>query len=666
MSALGLAMVGAHLTQAAAESARPQMAGLFEPGARLECTSVPPEVPPAGPLAVWHVDDDATGADDGSSWEDAFVELQAAFALAQPAEQIWVAQGVYRPDYDPETGKHTQDSTASFTLLNGVAVYGGFEGTESALSERVGLFEGTVLSGDLLDNDGPGFVNLEDNTLHVVDASHTDSTALFDGFHITSGGIGPEIYTGLAGGGLYNYSGEAIIQNCIFSTNAAYGGGAVANDCDGDATYVDCTFRHNYGGIAGAIYNYRSSPSYVRCTFRINTSIHTSGAVFNSQSSAAFYECHFLYNHSKRGGATDNQGAYNTAPLFDHCTFVGNHADQYGGAVHNISDANPTFKDCVFLGNTADWTGGALYSTNAGMVVLSGCFVAGNSANQAGAFYNRYSALLLHNSTVAANLAADIVGGIYNVSSSSSLEIANSVMWGNEDAQGLDEAAQITNEDGYVSIGYSDIQGWTGGWGGLGNSGADPLFVDLDGEDDTVGTPDDDYHISPASPCIDAGDPGYEPGPSEEDLDGEPRVQHCRVDKGVDEYPNHVDCNGNGIDDCQDVLDGSSPDCDEDTVPDECESDSDGDGVINDCDECLDSGLEMTIIVDDCDTGVANIMLGDDGCSMADRIAECADGASNHGEFVSCVAHVSNEWEQRGLIDRWEKGRIQRCAAQAD
>jgi hypothetical protein len=610
------------------------------------------------------VDDDATGTDDGSSWANAFVELQAALALAQPGEQIWVADGVYRPDYDPETGQHTQDRTASFTLLNGVAVYGGFEGTESALSERAGLFEETVLSGDLLNNDEPGFANRDDNTEHVVDASHTDSAALFDGFHITCGGSGPETWSN--GGGLYNYRGEAIIQQCIFSGNAAYGGGAVANDYYGDATYVDCTFRNNHGGIAGAIYNYRSSPTYVNCTFRDNASIHTSGAVFNSLSSAAYYGCHFLNNHSWRGGATDNQGIYNTTPLFDHCTFVGNHADQYGGAVHNISDASPTFLNCVFLGNSADWTGGALYSASADTVVLSGCFVAGNTANRAGAFYNAYSALVLHNSTVAANVAADIVGGIYNVRSGSSLQIANSVMWGNEDVHGSDEAAQISNEDGSVSIDYSDIQGWTGAWGGLGNSGADPLFLDLDGEDDTVGTPDDDYHISPVSPCIDAGDPGYAPGPNEGDLDGEPRVQHCRVDKGADEYANHVDCNGNGIDDCRDVLDGASPDCDEDAVPDECESDSDGDGLINDCDGCLDSSLERTIVVDDCDTGVVNIMLGDDGCSMADRIAECADGASNHGEFLRCVARVSNEWKQRALIDKWQKGRIQRCAAQAD
>ncbi len=58
-----------------------------------------------------------------------------------------------------------------------------------------------------------------------------------------------------------------------------------------------------------------------------------------------------------------------------------------------------------------------------------------------------------------------------------------------------------------------------------------------------------------------------------------------------------------------------------------------------------------------------DIMLGDDGCSMADRIAECASGAATHGAFVSCVAHVTDERKQDGLISGREQGRIQQCAA---
>jgi hypothetical protein len=94
--------------------------------------------------------------------------------------------------------------------------------------------------------------------------------------------------------------------------------------------------------------------------------------------------------------------------------------------------------------------------------------------------------------------------------------------------------------------------------------------------------------------------------------------------------------------------------------------DSDGDGVPDDEDDCPDSDLSETIVIDGCDSGVVNQMLGDSGCTMADQIAACAAGVTNHGQFVSCVAQLTNDWRRAGLINGQEKGRIQRCAARAD
>lgn len=92
--------------------------------------------------------------------------------------------------------------------------------------------------------------------------------------------------------------------------------------------------------------------------------------------------------------------------------------------------------------------------------------------------------------------------------------------------------------------------------------------------------------------------------------------------------------------------------------------DSDGDGVDEADDACPDSDLSASIVIDQCDSGVENLLL-EDGCTMADRIARCAEGASNYGEFVSCVAHLTNEWRGSGLINGQGKLRIQRCAEQA-
>ncbi len=96
-----------------------------------------------------------------------------------------------------------------------------------------------------------------------------------------------------------------------------------------------------------------------------------------------------------------------------------------------------------------------------------------------------------------------------------------------------------------------------------------------------------------------------------------------------------------------------------------CPRDSDGDGVIDLDDECDISDLRSTIIIDGCDSGVGNHLFGD-GCTMADRIGECAAEAGNHGSFVSCVAQLTHDWVDEGVITPRDKGPIQRCAAQAD
>jgi len=99
-----------------------------------------------------------------------------------------------------------------------------------------------------------------------------------------------------------------------------------------------------------------------------------------------------------------------------------------------------------------------------------------------------------------------------------------------------------------------------------------------------------------------------------------------------------------------------------DGTPDD---DSDGDGVPDDEDCQPDSDLSMIVIIGDCDSGVANPLF-DDGCTISDLIAECAVDANNHGQFVSCVAHLTNDLKKDGFISGQEKGAIQSCAAQAD
>ncbi len=99
---------------------------------------------------VWYVNDDGDTNNGCTSWEDACPELQEALSLASFGHQIWVAEGTYKPDYDVDKATHTENRESTFQLINGVAIYGGFAGGEKAVEDRAGLFDDTILSGDLM------------------------------------------------------------------------------------------------------------------------------------------------------------------------------------------------------------------------------------------------------------------------------------------------------------------------------------------------------------------------------------------------------------------------------------------------------------------------------------------------------------------------------------
>lgn len=87
---------------------------------------------------------------------------------------------------------------------------------------------------------------------------------------------------------------------------------------------------------------------------------------------------------------------------------------------------------------------------------------------------------------------------------------------------------------------------------------------------------------------------------------------------------------------------------------------SDGDGVPDGADQCLGSDRSATVVIDGCDSGVANTVFGD-GCRISDAIAACPSG--NHGQFVSCVAALTNGYKASGLITGAQAGAIRSCAA---
>jgi hypothetical protein len=94
--------------------------------------------------------------------------------------------------------------------------------------------------------------------------------------------------------------------------------------------------------------------------------------------------------------------------------------------------------------------------------------------------------------------------------------------------------------------------------------------------------------------------------------------------------------------------------------------DADLDGIADEADCSPNSDRRPTIIIGDCDTGVPNTFFisgPNAGCSISDMIRRLAATANNHGDFVSGVAHLTNELKKAGLITGSQKGAIQSCAA---
>src|SRR5438552_12858507 len=71
-----------------------------------------------------------------------------------------------------------------------------------------------------------------------------------------------------------------------------------------------------------------------------------------------------------------------------------------------------------------------------------------------------------------------------------------------------------------------------------------------------------------------------------------------------------------------------------------------------------------TVVSDGCDPGVPDELLADGG-TISDRIRQCAAGAGNHGAFVSCMSHLTDELKDAGIITGTQKGAIQGGAGQA-
>ncbi|MFH1111224.1 MAG: right-handed parallel beta-helix repeat-containing protein [Planctomycetota bacterium] len=358
---------------------------------------------------VIYVNQAATGVGDGSSWTDAYTDLQpaidAAGASGGAIREIWVAKGTYKPSKrtDPNDPR-----SATFQLLDGIALYGGFAGTEASVDERVIDANPTVLSGDLNGDDGPDFVNYDENAYHVVTAIDVGNATLFDGLTVTAGHPASNRTLSSYGGGMYIRNAYPQIRNATFTrnlserplTNVAWSGGGgaalfVRQDQEypglptlnvsgsrftdnksigdggavliwgtyfmGDVVFSECSFERNVGTAAFSAYG-GSACTLRSCVFSDNSTDGPGGAVYISSDQALIEGCRFEGNSAGWGGALSLGQA--TAVTIRESLFVDNSAGSgYGGALRIYRVAMVELIDSEFRGNSAEYAGGAYLYT---------------------------------------------------------------------------------------------------------------------------------------------------------------------------------------------------------------------------------------------------------------------------------------------------------------
>jgi predicted outer membrane repeat protein len=457
------------------------------------------------PGGTIYVDDDAAGADDGSSWTNAYRCLQDALADANAVRgpmEIRVAQGVYRPDSDAIHPEGTRDRSASFWLLDGVALMGGFGGVTAPDPDArdIALYE-TILSGDLAGDDGvvldPCDLLTEptraENSRAIVTAGPCSRAAVLDGFTICGGnGMREGCWLDEMGGGLLlSYYGADCcpsVRNCTFAGNCALVGGA-AFVIGARPEFVYCTFVGNAASDGGAM----------------STSMWRDGPWFVSACDLVIRDCVFADNYARSWGGALDVGAGEPFTL-EGCTFTRNKSGDRGGAICNAQSIS--LVNCLLIHNVAARGGGAVYSSGRALDIFS-CTFSGNTAPAGWAL----------------------------TSFTPRTTVTNSILWDDGSEQsGEIEIGAITGLD----VTYSDIRG---GWPpGEGNTDADPLFAGP-GHWSRGRWYDGDYHLKSqagrwdpvnkrwvaddvTSPCIDAGDP-YSP------VRDEPVPNGGRINMGV-------------------------------------------------------------------------------------------------------------------------------------
>lgn len=380
---------------------------------------------------------DAAGANNGTSWTDAYTNLADAIAQMGVGDTQWVARGTYYPG---------TNRTSAFTPFTNTVVCGGFAGTESLLSQRTIAANETILSGNIGDNS-----TSTDNCFHVVktlgNGCVLDGLTIRDGYAdsatpadqngggLLAGGSLTVVnclltnnYAKALGGGIYSYSyGPNVLTNSMLTGNRCNGGDYLSGggglyvyfNFNGTMLVSNCQFVGNSAtnGAGGGLCEYPNGSSMLTVSgCVISNNVASDGGGFDCNGQCLCSNTVIALNQAtSQGGGVYNFN--NSGAQFNNCDLLGNSAPS-GGAMMN---GNPVLINCRFRRNWATTIGGAICSSQYGNGALNnvtGCEFTGNyttGSGNGGAIAGQDDPLLFTSCTFSNNVTGGNGGAVYRI-----------------------------------------------------------------------------------------------------------------------------------------------------------------------------------------------------------------------------------------------------------
>jgi len=397
------------------------------------------------PRPIIYVKSNATGANNGTSWADAFTDLQSAINVADCQSQIWVAKGTYKPT-------NTLNKNISFNVKNYVDWYGGFNGSESALNERNWLVNQSIITGDLLGDDNVvSFGNYNENAYSAILVSSLVDTSILDGFYIqgsVQGGGGKAMM-------VYPKNGNPTalqMKNINFRYNQ---GSGLSIYSDYSKVFIDmdsCVFEKSYlNNIIGLSSNSGGS----KIKFKLDHS---------------FWDVVNLITINNGSNLNDTIQILNSSFTRFSTGIINN---SYGSGETRLNIEN-----CLFTnGNTNSLLRNVSQSSSKNTTNFINCTVTGLNLGATSIFFQQQSG-----------------------TSTNTVNVTNSIVFQN--------TASLITTSGTTTfnVNYSDVQGYAGP--GTGNIDADPKFLQPSTAPE-FNYNRSDYHLTGSSPCINAGNNAF-------------------------------------------------------------------------------------------------------------------------------------------------------------